>query len=73
VGNPGAGPLISNLFFKPPPPTGMGMACAQGGENSYAEVTVTRATLKVEYKDENGNPLLDSDGATPCGPYVLTR
>jgi hypothetical protein len=26
----------------------------------------------VEYKDENGNTLLDSNGTTPCGPYVLT-
>jgi alkaline phosphatase D len=73
TGVPDAGPLISNVFFKPPPPNGMGMACAQGGENSYAEVTVSDAQLKVEYKDEDGNPLLDSDGATPCGPYVLTN
>jgi hypothetical protein len=50
----------------------MGMACAQGGENSYAEVTVTSGTLTVEYKDEDGNTLLDSDGTTPCGPYLLT-
>jgi alkaline phosphatase D len=70
---PGAGPLISNVFFKPPPPNGMGMACAQGGENSYAEVTVSDAQLRVEYKDENGDPLLDSNGTTPCGPYVLTN
>jgi alkaline phosphatase D len=72
VDNPNAGPLVSNLFFKPPPPNGMGMACAQGGENSYAEVTVTSSQLTVAYKDEDGNTLLDSDGATPCGPYVLT-
>ena len=51
----------------------MGMACAQGGENSYAEVTVTASTLRIAYKDEDGNTLLDSDGSTPCGPYVLTH
>jgi hypothetical protein len=51
----------------------MGMACAQGGENSYGEVTVTATTLTVAYKDENGNTLLDSDGTTPCGPYTLTN
>lgn len=49
------------------------MFCAQGGKNSYGEVTVTASTLTVEYKDENGNPLTDSDGSTPCGPYVLTH
>jgi alkaline phosphatase D len=73
TGQSGSGQLISNAFFKPPPPSGMGMACAQGGENSYAEVTVTSGTLTVAYKDENGNILLDSDNSTPCGPYVLTN
>jgi alkaline phosphatase D len=72
TGDDGNGRLISNAFFKPEPPNGVGMDCAQGGENSYAEVTVTRNTLKVEYKDEDGNILLDSNGSTPCGPYVLT-
>ena len=72
TGQDGSGELISNAFFKPPPPNGMGMACAQGGENSYAEVTVRQHSLRIDYKDEDGNILLDSDGATPCGPYVLT-
>jgi alkaline phosphatase D len=72
TGNPGSGQLISNAFFKPQPPNGVGMDCAQGGENSYAEVTVTRDKLQVEYKDEDGNILLDSNGSTPCGPYLLT-
>jgi alkaline phosphatase D len=73
TGSDGSGQLISNAFFKPPPPNGMGMACAQGGQNSYGEVTVTSTTLRINYKDENGDVLLDSDGATPCGPYVLTN
>ena len=73
TGTNNSGLLISQAFFKPPPPSGMGMECAQGGENSYAEVTVTSGTLKVAYKDENGNTLLDADGTTPCGPYVLTN
>jgi len=73
TGTNGSGRAISNAFFKPPPPNGMGMKCAQGGQNSYAEVTVTGTTLRVDYKDENGNILLDSDGSTPCGPYVLTH
>ncbi len=73
TGRSGNGRVISNAFFKPPPPNGMGMACAQGGQNSYGEVTVTATTLKIAYKDENGNTLMDSDGSTPCGPYVLTH
>ncbi|MEK6273118.1 MAG: alkaline phosphatase D family protein [Actinomycetota bacterium] len=77
TGVAGSGQTISNAFFKPAatgnsPGGGMGMACAQGGENSYGEVTVTRDKLQVEYKDEDGNTLLDSNGSTPCGPYVLT-
>jgi hypothetical protein len=51
----------------------MGMSCANGNVNSYAEVTVTGSTLKVEYKDENGNTVKDVDGSTDCGPYVLTH
>jgi hypothetical protein len=48
------------------------MACAQGGENSYAEVTVRSDRLRVDYRDEDGETLMDVDGTTPCGPYVLT-
>ncbi len=78
TGTDGSGQLISNVFFKPAatgssPGGGMGMACAQGGQNSYAEVTVKSGSLTVAYKDENGNILKDSDGTTPCGPYVLTN
>jgi phosphodiesterase/alkaline phosphatase D-like protein len=72
TGQDGSGQLISQAFFKPPPPNGMGMACAQGGENSYAEVTVRKETLRVDYKDENGDILLDANNSTPCGPYILT-
>jgi phosphodiesterase/alkaline phosphatase D-like protein len=68
VGGP-YGQLISNAFFKPL----VGMNCAQGGVYSYAEVTVTSSTLRVDYKDENGDIVKDSDDTTPCGPYVLTN
>jgi phosphodiesterase/alkaline phosphatase D-like protein len=76
TGGTGNGELISNAFFKSPPTGpgpiyGPGMFCAQGGQNSYAEVTVNSSKLKIDYKDENGNVLLDSDGNTPCGPYTL--
>ncbi len=73
TGVAGSGPLVLGAFFKPPPPNGMGMACAQGNENSYAQVTVSASKLKIEYKDENGNQLFDLDGTTPCGPYTLTN
>ena len=72
TGEPGSGRLLSQVFFKPPPPQGVGMACAQGGQKSYAEVTVKRGSLTVEYKTDDGSPVMDIDG-TPCGPYVLTR
>jgi phosphodiesterase/alkaline phosphatase D-like protein len=69
TGNPGSGHLISQVFFKGV----LGMSCANGAVNSYAEVTVTGSTLKVAYKDENGNTVKDVDGTTDCGPYVLTH
>jgi phosphodiesterase/alkaline phosphatase D-like protein len=71
TGRPGSGELLSNVFFKPPPQVGVGMACAQGDQPSYAEVTVKRGSLSVEYKKDDGSPVIDVDG-NPCGPYVLT-
>ena len=71
TGGSGNGKLLSTAFFKPQPPNGVGMECAQGSQNSYAEVTVKSGTLKVAYKDEDGNTVLDVNGTTPCGPYVL--
>jgi hypothetical protein len=35
-------------------------------------VTVRKDTLRVDYKDENGDILLDANNSTPCGPYILT-
>jgi phosphodiesterase/alkaline phosphatase D-like protein len=72
----GSGPLISELFFAPPPSQnpsagGLGMSCDQGQTNSYAEVTVSKKSVKIEYKDENGGPVLDTSG-NQCGPYVLS-
>ena len=67
---PGAGNALSQAFFKPPPPDGVGMSCAQGDVNSYAQVRVTNSQLTIEYKDESGNTVLDVNGQ-PCGPYVI--
>jgi alkaline phosphatase D len=38
LGTPGAGTAIGALFFKPPPPQGMGMRCAALDVYSYAQV-----------------------------------
>ncbi len=73
VGQPGSGHLVGQFFFKPPPPNGVGMECVQGNLNSYAEVTATSGTLKVDYKNENGGPVTDEVDHTKCGPYTLTR
>jgi alkaline phosphatase D len=70
TGNPGNGELISNLFFKPDPPNGVGMECAQGSVFSYAEVTVSRNQVMIEYKDQAGGQVLDVNG-DPCGPYTI--
>jgi alkaline phosphatase D len=72
TGTPGSGEVLSRAFLKPPPPNGIGMACAQGDQNSYAEVTVRRDRLSLDYKQADGSPVTDVDG-TRCGPYVLTR
>jgi alkaline phosphatase D len=70
TGKPGSGELLSQVFFHPQPQQGVGMACSQGDQRSYAEVTVKRGSLTVEYKKANGSPVIDIDG-NPCGPYVL--
>ena len=72
VAGEGTGELLSLLFFKPAPPAGVGMLCAQGGAFNYAQVRVTRDALTVRYKDASGAPLRDVGGTT-CGPYRLTR
>jgi phosphodiesterase/alkaline phosphatase D-like protein len=67
---PGAGMLLSQAFFKPAPPDGVGMFCAQGNVNSYGQVFVDGPQLIIEYNDEAGNTVTDVNGQ-PCGPYTL--
>jgi phosphodiesterase/alkaline phosphatase D-like protein len=71
TGQPGSGQLLSNAFFKPPPPDGVGMFCAQGNVFSYAQVEVSSSAITIHYKDEQGNTVKDADGTTPCGPYTI--
>jgi alkaline phosphatase D len=73
TGREGNGELLSRIFFKPEPQAGVGMDCAQGGQPSYGEVTVTARTLTIAFKKGDGSNVVDVDGETPCGPYVLTR
>ena len=70
LGTPGAGTAIGALFFKPPPPNGMGMRCAALDVYSYAQVTVTSRTLTVALRDARGRPVQEATGVA-CAPLVL--
>jgi alkaline phosphatase D len=69
TGTPNAGKLLSQVFFGPPPPVGVGMSCNQGDQFSYAEVSASKSEITVTYKDENGKPVFDTSGKQ-CGPYT---
>jgi phosphodiesterase/alkaline phosphatase D-like protein len=71
LGTPGAGTAIGALFFKPPPPNGMGMRCAALDTYSYAQVSVTARRITVAPKDFRGRPVQEATGAA-CAPLVLT-
>jgi alkaline phosphatase D len=71
LGQQGAGTAIGALFFKPPPPNGMGMRCAALDTYSYAQVSVAARTLRVALKDARGNPVKEATGVA-CAPLVLT-
>jgi alkaline phosphatase D len=71
LGHRGAGTAIGALFFKPPPPNGMGMRCAALDTYSYAQVTVTATRFTVAPKDARGRPVREATGAE-CAPLVLT-
>jgi alkaline phosphatase D len=71
LGVAGAGTAIGALFFKPPPPNGMGMRCAALDTYSYAQVTVTASRLTVATKDARGRPVREATGVA-CSPLVLT-
>ena len=67
---PSAAAFIGSLFFKPAPPTGMGMPCAALDVYSYAEVSVTSKTLTVTPKDAQGRPVREQTGSA-CAPLVV--
>ena len=77
IDNSSGGTLVHDLFFKPPPPSGLGMQCAAMDQDSYAEVTVTKKELRVELLDENDAPVSDtgdiSTPGPPCAPIVIPK
>ena len=70
LGRPGTGDLIRGLFFKPPPPDGVGMRCAVIDQFSYSQVRVTGSRLTVTPKNIRGEALREPEG-NQCGPFVL--
>ncbi|MDH4178688.1 MAG: alkaline phosphatase D family protein [Thermoleophilia bacterium] len=70
LGAPGAGALVTGLFFKPPPPSGLGLTCAATDTYGYAEVEVTAARLTVTPKTAAGGRVVDATGR-PCAPLVV--
>jgi alkaline phosphatase D len=68
--SPGAGALVTGLFFKPPPPRGLGLACAATDTYGYAQVAVTPTRLTVTPKAAAGGRVLDATGV-PCAPLVV--
>ena len=71
TGEPGSGELLSNAFFKPDPPAGVGMFCSRGDVFSYAEVVVRKDSVQIAFKDQTGQTVVDVNGE-PCGPYTIT-
>ena len=70
LGITGGGTAVASLFFKPPPPNGVGMRCAALDVPSYAQVTVTRRRLTVASRDARGRLVQEKTGRA-CPPLVL--
>lgn len=70
LGAPGFGAVVTGAFFKPEPPRGLGLRCAQTDTYGYAQVTVTSTTLTVQPRTASGGIVIDAAG-TPCAPLVL--
>ena len=70
LNRPGTGALVNQLFFKPQPPQGVGMACANPDVDSFGEVTANAKTLTVRLLDDKGKPVKDQSGSN-CAPIRL--
>ncbi|HEX6458659.1 MAG TPA: alkaline phosphatase D family protein [Thermoleophilaceae bacterium] len=72
IGKPGSGAAVTSAFFKPPPPNGVGMQCANTNTFSFGQVTATAKKFTVKLLDQNGKPIKDV-GNKPCGPFTLKK
>jgi alkaline phosphatase D len=70
LGAPGFGAVVTGAFFKPAPPRGLGLRCAQTDAYGFAQVTVTSKALTVQPRTASGGAVVDASGA-PCAPLVL--
>jgi phosphodiesterase/alkaline phosphatase D-like protein len=70
LGAPGFGAVVTGAFFKPAPPRGLGLRCAQTDAFGYAQVTVTSTRLTVQPRTASGGVVVDATGA-PCAPLVV--
>jgi phosphodiesterase/alkaline phosphatase D-like protein len=70
LGAPGFGAVVTGAFFKPAPPRGLGLRCAQTDAFGYAQVTVTSTRLTVQPRTASGAVVVDATGA-PCAPLVV--
>jgi PhoD-like phosphatase len=73
LGSAFAGRGFTTDLFKPPRPTGLGMACAQPSGYSYADTVVTSSTLSITLKDDRGERVNDLVTGAPCPPLVIER
>jgi phosphodiesterase/alkaline phosphatase D-like protein len=70
LGAPGFGAVVTGAFFKPAPPRGLGLRCAQTDAFGYAQVTVTSTRLTVQPRTASGAVVVAATGA-PCAPLVV--
>jgi alkaline phosphatase D len=77
TGNSNAGDSLRSVFYKPPPPDGIGMPCANLDVYSYTEVRVTSSAVTLTPKDLNGHRVQDKNKSSaagpPCGPFTIAR
>ena len=71
LGKPGSGQLVTQLFFHPQPPSGVGMQCANTNTFSFGQVTASSKKFTVRLLDQKGKPIKDVSGSA-CGPFTLT-
>jgi alkaline phosphatase D len=70
LGARGTAGFVTALFFKPPPPRGLGLECVNVDQYGYAQVVVTSRALTVTPRTAAGGRVVDASGR-PCAPLVL--